>query len=87
MNEGFEFELVAVESKPESTHKKGSKFDVVLDRFITSKNKIAKLQISGTDAHKLRVVIKRRIEAQKEYSNIDASVVSGVLYLENKSIK
>lgn len=81
MSNELEFKFKEVSERESRTYKKGSKYDKLLDAFISANHKLAELTVSSKDdASYLRLQITKRI--QKRKLNIEASVTNGKVYLE-----
>jgi hypothetical protein len=78
------FKLEDVDKKPSRRYRKGSKYDPIIDKFLGSKSKLVKVEVTGKDANYLRTQLKKRIDARDIRSEIDVSVVNNVTYLEKK---
>lgn len=77
-----EFKFVEVEKKESRKYHKTSKYDPILDRFMESKHKLAKLDIKTDDPNYLRLQMKKRIDTRE--LPIIVSVGNGVIYFEKK---
>ena len=75
------FTLAPVDELPRRAYRKGSKYDPILDQFIKSKQKNAKLQIEGKTANYIRTQMKKRLEARKLQNKYIVSVVNDICYL------
>lgn len=81
MSNELEFEIRDVDEKEARTYKKGSKYDKMLDVFVSGKHKLSILTVPAfDDASYLRLQIAKRI--QKRKLGIKASVHNGKVYLE-----
>jgi hypothetical protein len=76
------FKLVDVEKKPSRKYRKGSKYDPIIDKFLSGKSALVKVEVSGKDANYLRTQLKKRIDARDLNSKIEVSVVNNIAYLE-----
>ncbi len=76
------FKLVDVEKKPNRKYRKGSKYDPIIDQFLSGKSKLVKVEIDKKDANYIRTQLKKRIDARELGKKIDVSVVNNVAYLE-----
>jgi hypothetical protein len=76
------FKLVDVEKKPSRKYRKGSKYDPIIDRFVSGKSSLVKVEVTGKDANYLRTQLKKRIDARDLNAKIEVSVVNNVAYLE-----
>ena len=75
------FNLQPVDKKPSRKYRKGSKYDPILDAFISGEENLVQVTIEGKDANYLRTQLNKRIEARAQ-SNVKVSVVNNVAYLE-----
>ncbi len=75
------FNLQPVDEKPSRKYRKGSKYDPILDAFISGEANLVQVTIEGKDANYLRTQLNKRIEARAQ-SNVKVSVVNNVAYLE-----
>lgn len=75
------FELKPVEEKPSRRHRKGSKYDPLLDAFLEGEANLVEVSIEDIEANYLRTQLNKRIEARR-LRNINVSVVNNVCYLE-----
>ena len=78
------FKLVDVEKKPSRRYRKGSKYDPIIEKFLGSKSRLVKVEVTGKDANYLRTQLKKRINARDLDDKIEISVVNNVAYLEKK---
>jgi hypothetical protein len=78
------FRLVDVEKKPSRKYRKGSKYDPIIDKFLSGKSGLVKVEVTGKDANYLRTQLKKRIDARDLNAKIEVSVVNNVSYLEKK---
>jgi hypothetical protein len=76
------FKLVDVEKKPSRKYRKGSKYDPIIDKFLSGKSGLVKVEVTGKDANYLRTQLKKRIDARDLNSKIEVSVVNNIAYLE-----
>lgn len=77
----LDFKINEVKEKEPRTYKKGSKYDKMLDAFVSGKHKLSELVVPAfDDASYLRLQISKRI--QKRNLDIKASVANGKVYLE-----
>jgi hypothetical protein len=76
------FKLVDVEKKPSRKYRKGSKYDPIIDKFLSGKSGLVKVEVSDKDANYLRTQLKKRIDARDLNSKIEVSVVNNIAYLE-----
>jgi len=75
------FNLKPVSEKPSRRYRKGSKYDPILDAFVSGMNSLVTVDVEGKDANYLRTQLNKRIEA-KNLSGIKVSVVNDTCYLE-----
>ena len=75
------FNLEPVTEKPSRKYRKGSKYDPVLDAFISGEANLVQVTIEGKEANYLRTQLNKRIEA-RNLSNFKVSVVNNRAYLE-----
>ncbi len=75
------FNLQPVSEKPSRKYRKGSKYDPLLDAFISGTNDLVAVTVPGKDANYLRTQLNKRIEA-RTLSGVKVSVVNNVCYLE-----
>jgi len=76
------FRLIDVEKKPSRKYRKGSKYDPIIDKFLSGKSSLVKVEVTGKDANYLRTQLKKRIDARDLNSKIEVSVVNNTAYLE-----
>ena len=75
------FNLEPVSEKPTRKYRKGSKYDPILDAFLSGTNSLVTVSVPGKDANYLRTQLNKRIDAKK-LSGVKVSVVNNVCYLE-----
>ncbi len=75
------FKLQPIDEKPTRKYKKGSKYDPLLDAFISGINNLVSVNVDGKDANYLRTQLNKRIEARDIHS-VKVSVVNNICYLE-----
>ncbi len=75
------FTLQPVDEKPTRKYRKGSKYDPVLDAFISGPNNLVKVEVPGKDANYLRTQLNKRIDARNIHT-LKVSVVKNICYLE-----
>ncbi len=75
------FNLQPVEEKPTRKYRKGSKYDPLLDAFLSGINNLVAVNVEGKDANYLRTQLNKRVEA-RNITNVKVSVVNNVCYLE-----
>ena len=81
-NEGFR--LVEVHEKPSRRYRKGSKYDPIIDKFMSGRSNLVKVEVEGKDANYVRTQLKKRIDARAMGEKLEVSVVNNVAYLEKK---
>jgi hypothetical protein len=77
------FNLQPVDEKPTRKYRKGSKYDTLLDVFMSGSHNLVKVNVEGIDANYLRTQLVKRIEA-RNLQTVKGSVVNGVCYLEKE---
>jgi len=75
------FNLQPVEEKPTRKYRKGSKYDPLLDAFMSGVNDLVAVNVAGKDANYLRTQLNKRIDA-RNLPGVKVSVVNNVCYLE-----
>ena len=75
------FNLLPVDEKPTRKYRKGSKYDPLLDAFISGPNDLVSVNVEGKDANYLRTQLNKRMDARNLH-NLKVSVVNNVCYLE-----
>jgi hypothetical protein len=80
----IQFHLRPVEKKPSRKYRKGSKYDPIIDKFLSSDHELVKVEVPNKDANYLRTQLKKRIDARELDSKLDVSVVNNVAYLEKR---
>lgn len=75
------FNLRPVSEKPSRKYRKGSKYDPLLDAFLSGIDNLVTVSVSGKDANYLRIQVNKRIDA-RNLSGVKVSVVNNVCYLE-----
>ena len=75
------FNLEPVSEKPLRKYRKGSKYDPLLDAFISGTDTLVAVTVPDKDANYLRTQLNKRMEARK-LSDVKVSVVNNVCYLE-----
>ena len=75
------FNLRPVDEKPTRKYRKGSKYDPLLDAFVSGTDNLVAVNVEGKDANYLRTQLNKRVEA-RNLNNIKVSVVNSVCYLE-----
>ena len=79
---GIRFSLSPVRNKPSRRFRKGSKYDPIIDQFLSSEMTLATLNVPNKDANYIRMQLKKRIDARDLNNSINVSVVSNKTYLE-----
>ncbi len=77
------FNLTPVDEKPTRKYRKGSKYDPLLDAFMSGSHNLVKVEVPGKDANYLRTQLNKRIEA-RNIQTVKVSVVNNVCYLEKE---
>ena len=77
------FNLRPVDEKPTRKYRKGSKYDPLLDAFISGTNNLVAVNVAGKDANYLRTQLNKRVEARNIHT-VKVSVVNNVCYLEKE---
>ena len=75
------FNLTPVDEKPSRQYRKGSKYDPIIDAFMSGLDSLVTVDVAGKDANYLRTQLNKRIET-KGLKGIKVSVVNNVCYLE-----
>ena len=75
------FNLQPVDEKPTRKYRKGSKYDPLLDAFMSGPNDLVSVNVAGKDANYLRTQLNKRIDA-RNLPTVKVSVVNNVCYLE-----
>ena len=75
------FNLTPVEEKPSRRYRKGSKYDPILDAFMSGTEGLVTVGVPEKDANYLRTQLNKRIEARR-LSGVKVSVVNNTCYLE-----
>ena len=75
------FTLRPVDEKPTRKYRKGSKYDPLLDAFISDPNNLVVVEVPGKDANYLRTQLNKRIEARNIHT-LKVSVINNICYLE-----
>ena len=78
------FSLTKVTSKPTRKYRKGSKYDPLLEAFLKESHTLVEVTVQDKTANYMRTQLAKRIDANKKFSKIEASVVNDKLYLEKK---
>ena len=75
------FNLKPVSEKPSRRYRKGSKYDPIIDAFMSGTERLVTVEVPGKDANYLRTQLNKRIDA-RNLSGVKVSVVNNVCYLE-----
>ena len=75
------FNLEPVSEKPSRKYRKGSKYDPIIDAFLSGTDNLVTVTVPGKNANYLRTQLTKRIDA-KNLSGVKVSVVNNVCYLE-----
>jgi hypothetical protein len=75
------FNLRPVSEKPSRRYRKGSKYDPIIDAFMSGAENLVTVEVPGKDANYLRTQLNKRIDA-RSLSGVKVSVVNNVCYLE-----
>lgn len=75
------FSLSPVNKKPSRTYRKGSKYDPIIDQFLSNEMTLAIVNVPNKDANYIRTQIKKRIDARNLDNSMHVSVVSNKTYL------
>ena len=78
----IKFELQPVKKKPSRKYRKGSKYDPILDSFMSGEYNLVKVEVENKDANYLRTQLNKRIEASDIGGKITVSVVNNIASLE-----
>ncbi len=78
----MKFDLKPVTKKPSRKYRKGSKYDPILDSFLSGDHELVKVEVANKDANYLRTQLNKRIEARDQQDRVKVSVVNNVAYLE-----
>jgi len=76
------FSLKPVSKKPSRRYRKGSKYDPIIDAFVSSSEDLVEVKVEGRGANYLRTQLNKRIEARGLNDEVKTSVINNVLYLE-----
>jgi hypothetical protein len=75
------FNLKPVDKKPSRRHRKGSKYDPVVDPFMESYETLVSIDVEEKNDNYLRTKLYKRIEARK-LARIKVYLIYNVTYLE-----
>ena len=78
---GVSYNLTPVTEKPSRRYRKGSKYDPIVDAFMSGMNSLVTIDVEGKDANYLRTQLNKRITARK-LQGVKVSVINNVCYLE-----
>jgi hypothetical protein len=79
---GIDFSLSPVTKKPSRKYRKGSKYDPIIDQFLSSDMNLVTVNVPSKDANYLRTQLKKRIDARDLNDKVEVSVVNNVTYIE-----
>ena len=79
---GIRFSLSPVRNKPSRRFRKGSKYDPIIDQFLSSEMTLATLNVPNKDPNYIRMQLKKRIDARDLNNSIYVSVINNKTYLE-----
>ncbi len=86
--EALPFEIIAIDEEPERTYVKGSKYDPIIDSFITKDISLGSIKVTKDDSSELldpnylRTQLAKRIKARELTGSILATVINDVCYLK-----
>jgi hypothetical protein len=75
------FNLTPVTEKPSRRYRKGSKYDPIVEAFMSGTYNLVTVDVEGKDANYLRTQLNKRIDARK-FQGVKVSVINNVCYLE-----
>ena len=81
-NEGVSFSLSPVSKKPSRRSRKGSKYDPIIDQFLSSEMTLVTVNVPNKDANYVRLQLKKRIDDRDLNNSIYVSVINNKTYLE-----
>jgi len=76
------FDLKPISKKPSRKHRKGSKYDPILDSFLNGDHELVEVGIEDKDPRYLRSMLNKRIEARNLWNEVRAFVDDDRLFLE-----
>ena len=76
----IKYNLGFIEKKPKQRRR--SKYDPIIDEFMTGEGKLAKVTIENVEPTYLRTQLMKRIEARELSNKISISTISGQVILE-----
>jgi hypothetical protein len=79
----IKFKLKPLSDKPPRQYRKGSKYDPIIDAFVSGSDSLVAVEVPDKDGNYLRTQLNKRIEA-KGLEGIKVSVVNNVCYLEKE---
>ncbi len=74
------FNLTPVVEKPSRRYRKGSKYDPILDAFMSGTDALVAVEIACKDANYIRTQLNKRIDVKN--LRVKVSVVNNITYLE-----
>lgn len=77
------FNLQPVDEKPTRKYRKGSKYDPLIDAFMSGSHNLVKVNVEGKDANYLRTQLNKRIDARNIHT-LKVSVINNICYLEKE---
>jgi len=83
----LKFEIKAVKKKPTRKYRKGSKYDAILEGFVTANVPLAEIEVEGKTASYLSTQLSKRLEDNTKLAHISVSTANGMCYLENSKVK
>ncbi len=75
------YNMNPVTEKPSRGYRKGSKYDPIVDAFMSGMNSLVTVDVEGKDANYLRTQLNKRIDA-RNLQGVKVSVINNVCYLE-----
>jgi hypothetical protein len=79
---GLDFSFSPVKEKPRRGYRKGSKYDQIIDQFISSDMNLVTLNVPSKEPNYVRLQIDKRIKKRNLKEKINVSVVNKEVYLE-----
>ena len=76
------FELTPVDERPKRRFKRRSKYDPIIEGFLSGSHDLVRVDVEDKDASYLRLQLVKIIESRGLVGVVEASVVNGRLYLE-----
>ena len=77
-----EYTMESVDEKESRKYRKGSKYDPILDQFISDKKPLVRVNVADKAPNYVRTQLNKRIESRK--LDVVVSVVNNMVYLESK---